>query len=243
MKELTNAQRFINCYNLIDTSLRNQGDMRRSIGYTEAVRRASRTNKIVAKYEDKLIDYGRLRNAIVHNSNDEMIIAEPHESVVLDYEKITSLIITPPLAINTVSKNIVSCIEYDVKLKDVIEYDYTSGFSNIPIFKKGMLIGVANGQKIIEVLGKKIYQKEDIGKYVSETTIEDVLKEFTDQNYYAIANDKVTLDKVLNMFSENRKLLLVLITKTGSLLEPPLGIVTISDIMEINKVLDNFNTH
>lgn len=243
MENTTKSKRFINCYNLIDSSLRMQGDMKRSISYTEAVRRAARTNNIVAKYEDKLIDYGRLRNAIVHNSNDEFVIAEPHESVVVDYEKITSLIITPPLAINTVSKNIVSCIEYDVKLKAVIEYDYTSGFSNIPIFKKGMLIGVANGQKILEVLGKKIYQKVELGEYIENTSIEDVIKEFSTENYYTIANDKITLDKVLNMFSENRKLLLVLITKTGSLLEPPLGIITISDIMEINKVLDNFNTH
>lgn len=241
MKQSTNAQRFINCYNLIDSALRVQGDMRRSISYTEAVRRAARSNSIVAKYEDKLIDYGRLRNAIVHNSTEEYVIAEPHISVVEDYEKITSLIITPPLAINTVANKVVSVVEFDVLLKDVIEYDYTSGFSNIPIFKKGMLIGVANGQKILEVLGKKIYQKIDISEYIANTTIEQVLKEFTNENYYAIANDKVTLDKILNMFEENRKLLLVIITKTGSLLEPPLGIVTISDIMDINKVLENFN--
>jgi predicted transcriptional regulator len=242
MKEkLSNGKRFINCYNLIDSALRIQGDMKRSISYSEAVRRAARNNSIVAKYEDKLIDYGRLRNAIVHNSNDEFVIAEPHDKVVEDYEKITSLIITPPLAINTVAKNIVSCIEYDVKLKDVIEFDYTSGFSNIPIFKKGMLIGVANGQKILEVLGKKIFQKQDIAAYIENTSIEEVLKEFSNENYYAIANDKVTLDKVLNMFTENRKLLLVLITKNGTLLEVPLGIITISDIMDINRVLDNFN--
>lgn len=242
-KNTTNAKRFINCYNLIDSALRIQGDMKRSISYSEAVRRAARSNPIVSKYEDKLIDYGRLRNAIVHSSNDDFVIAEPHDKVVEDYEKITSLITTPPLAVNTVAKNIVSLVEYDVKLKDVIEFDYTSGFSNIPIFKKGMLIGVANGQKILEVLGKKIFQKQDIAEYIENTTIEEVLKEFSNENYYAIANDRVTLDKVLNMFTENRKLLLVLITKNGTLLEVPLGIITISDIMDINRVLDNFNTN
>lgn len=242
-KNTTNAKRFINCYNLIDSALRIQGDMKRSISYSEAVRRAARNNPIVSKYEDKLIDYGRLRNAIVHSSNDDFVIAEPHDKVVEDYEKITSLITTPPLAVNTVAKNIVSLVEYDVKLKDVIEFDYTSGFSNIPIFKKGMLIGVANGQKILEVLGKKIFQKQDIAEYIENTTIEEVLKEFSNENYYAIANDRVTLDKVLNMFTENRKLLLVLITKNGTLLEVPLGIITISDIMDINRVLDNFNTN
>lgn len=236
-----NAKRFINCYNMIDTALRVQGDMRRSISYTEAVRRAAKTNSIVRKYEDDLIDFGRLRNAIVHNSNENIAIAEPHEDVVLEYEKIASLICRPPLALETVGKDVVSCIEYDVKLIDVMEYGYKNKFSNIPIFKNGMLIGVANGQKIVDVLGKKIFEKVDIDEYIKNTNIEDVVKEFSTDNYYAIIDRKVTLDKVLNMFTENRKLLCILITNNGSLLEAPLGIITISDIMDINKVLDNYN--
>ena len=104
-----------------------------------------------------------------------------------------------------------------------------------------MLIGVANGQKILDVLGKKIYEKRDIMEYMKNTTIEEVLREFSNDNYYTIASENITLDKVLNLFTENRKLLVVLITKTGTLLEPPVGIITISDIMDINKILDNYN--
>ena len=63
------ARRFINCYNQIDQALRVQGDMSKSISYTEAIRKASRTNGIVKKYEDALVDYGRLRNAIVHSAD------------------------------------------------------------------------------------------------------------------------------------------------------------------------------
>ncbi len=236
-----NAKRFIACYNMIDTALRVQGDMRRSISYTEAVRRAAKTNSIVRKYEDDLIDFGRLRNAIVHNSKENVAIAEPHDDVVEEYEKIAKLICTPPLALSTVGKDVVSCIEYNVKLIDVIEYGYKSKFSNIPIFKNGMLIGVANGQKIIDVLGKKIYEKQNVEEYMKNTNIEDVIKEFSTDNYYTIADRNVTLDKVLNMFTENRKLLCILITNNGSLLEAPLGIITISDIMDINKVLDNYD--
>ena len=240
MKNLSNSSRFVKAYNQIDSALRVQGDMKRSISYTEAVRKAAKFNSLVAKYEDELIDFGRLRNAIVHNSNPDMIIAEPHDNVVEEYEKIAKLICTPPLAINTVSKKVASTIEYDVKVKDVIEYSYKSGFSNIPIFKKGMLIGVANGQKVLDVIGKKIYEKKDISEYLENTTIEDVLKEFSGENYYTIVNKNVTLDKVLNLFTENRKLTAVLITKTGTLLEPPLGIITTKDIMDINKILDNY---
>lgn len=237
----SNARRFITCYNMIDNALRSQLNLRGGISYTEGVRRAARTNSIVRKYEDVLIEFGRLRNAIVHNDNDDFVIAEPHDKVVEEFEKITELICTPPLALNTVANNVMSCIGYDVKLKEVLEYGYKSGYSNIPIFKNGMLIGVANGQKIADILGKKIYQKIDIDEYINNTKIEDVVKEFMSDNYYAIANKDVTLDKVLNMFTDNRKLLCILITPTGSLLEEPLGIVTTSDIMDINKILDDYD--
>ncbi len=242
MSDRTNSRRFINTYNQIDSALRIQGDMKRSISYTEAVRKAARVNSIVAKYEDQLIDYGRLRNAIVHNSNPDMAIAEPHEEVVEEYERIAKLICTPPLAIKTVCKKVLSTIEYNVPLIDVIEYGYKSGFSNIPIFKNGMLIGVANGQKILDVIGKKIYEKRDIMDYMKNTTIEEVLHEFSNENYYTIASENITLDKVLNLFTENRKLLVVIITKTGTLLEPPVGIIVLSDIMDINKILDNYTS-
>ncbi len=236
-----NAKRFVNCYNMIDNALRQQLNLRGGISYTEAVRRAARTNSLVRKYEDTLIEYGRLRNAIVHNDNDKYVIAEPHHEVVEEYEKITELICTPPLALSTVANHVISCIEHDVKLKGVLEFGYKSGFSNIPIFKKGMLIGVATGQKISDVLGKKIYQKVDIKQYIEETSIEDVLKEFMGENYYATANKDITLDKVLSMFQENRKLTCIVITPTGSLMEAPLGIVTVRDIMDINKILDDYD--
>ena len=158
-KNLSNSKRFIQAYNRIDSALRVQGDMRRSISYTEAVRRAARTNQIVAKYEDDLIDYGRLRNAIVHNSNEDITIAEPHDEVVVEYERIAELVCTPPLAINTICNKVSSIVEYNTKLKDYLEYSYKTGYSNVPIFKKGMLIGVANNSKIMEVIGKKIYEK------------------------------------------------------------------------------------
>ena len=239
-KNLSNSKRFIQAYNRIDSALRVQGDMRRSISYTEAVRRAARTNQIVAKYEDDLIDYGRLRNAIVHNSNEDITIAEPHDEVVVEYERIAELVCTPPLAINTICNKVSSIVEYNTKLKDYLEYSYKTGYSNVPIFKKGMLIGVANNSKIMEVIGKKIYEKKDINDFINNTNIEDVLKEFSSESYYTIANEKITLDKVLNLFTENRKLLRVVITKSGTLLEPPLGIIVIRDIMEINKILDNY---
>lgn len=235
-----NAKRFISAYNQIDQSLRAQCDLGKSMSYTEAVRKVARTNAFVKKYEDILIDYGRLRNSIVHSFNENMIIAEPHERVVEDYERLAATICTPPLAINTVCNKNIKTINHDVKLGEVVEMIYKSGNSNIPVYKDGMLVGVANSRKIIKEIGKKVYEKKDINDFLANTNIIDAINNFGEDNYYTIVNKSVTLDKILNLFSENRKLSFIIITETGSLLEQPIGCVAIADIMDVNKQLDNF---
>lgn len=240
MIDSKNAKKFIASYNAIDNALRVQGDMRKSISYTEAVHRAARTNGIVKKFEDVLVDYGRLRNAIVHSTNDDYIIAEPHDEVVKNYEQIAELICTPPLAMNTVAYKNVKTLPHSMKVADVMEYIYKSGYSTVPIYKENMLVGIANASRILNILGAKIYEKIDIQEYITKTDIENVVKEVHENNFYTIVSEKVTLDTVLNLFFENRKLLIILITKNASLLEKPLGIITVTDIMDINKILNNY---
>ena len=232
-----NANRFISSYNQIDQALRSQYDLGKSISYTEAIRKSARSNALVKKYEDKLIDYGRLRNAIVHSFNEEMVIAEPHLDVVEEYENLAKTICTPPLAVDTVINTDVKTLTHDTLLADVIEKIYKSGNSNWPVYKDGMLIGVANSRKIVKEIGKKIYEKRDLDEFVNNTLIEDVINDFGEDTYYTIANKNVTLDKILNLFTENRKLSLIIITETGSLLEQPIGVIAIGDIMDVNKHL------
>lgn len=240
LERQSNASRFIKCYNMIDNALRAQGDMRHSISYTEAVRRAARNNGIVKKYEDELVDYGRLRNAIVHSSADDYIIAEPHLEVVENYERLAKLICSPPLAVDTVCNKNFRSLTSEITVRELIEFYYKSGNSNIPIYKKDMLIGVASANKVMKTLGKILADRQDIEEYINNTTIEEALRQQDEVNHYTIAEETITLDKVLNLFTENRKLLIIIITKTGSLLEHPIGIISVADIMDINKILDNY---
>ena len=51
---------------------------------------------------------------------------------------------------------------------------------------------------------------------------------------------KKDLEEVMNMFFSNRKLLCVVLTKTGKMGETPVGIITSSDYMDLNKVIENY---
>lgn len=234
-----NARRFINAYNKIESALRAQNGFGTSVTYSEAIRRASRNNSIVRKYEDDLISYGMLRNAIVHNSNDQYVIAEPYDMVVDDYEKIANLICAPPLAINTSCVKQVKCVDSRITLKEAMIYMSKTGYSSFPVYSDGMLIGVANAGKITKEIGRRLGDGENIVTLLN-SHVGEIVKHVGEETFYTIVDKNVTIDKIMNLFAENRKLTVVLITPHGSLVEVPIGIIVVSDILEINRVLDDY---
>ncbi|MBQ9786420.1 MAG: CBS domain-containing protein [Clostridia bacterium] len=240
MKDLSNARRFINAYNQIDYALRAQHNFKRSMGFSDMIRRAVSVNHIVRKYEDDLIDIGRLRNAIIHGSNDDVIIAEPHEDVVLKIEHLERLITTPPKALDVLEEKEDFTVNFDLSIKDVIKTISETKFSNLPVYKNGELIGVANGQKILNVLGEQLLHSPTLDEYITNHTIEEVVKVSQENNYYEIIKSDATIDQVMKMFLDNRKLLVVIITKTGTMHEPPLAIITSTDYMVLNKIMENY---
>ncbi len=239
MADTSNAKRFIEAYNKIDHSLRVQYNLKRGQTFSDCIRRCASLNSIVRKFEDTLIDYGRLRNAIIHRS-DDYIIAEPHTIVVEHIEKIAELISTPPLAINSVCRKDVLTVQSNVDIKSVIKLMAESGYSNIPVYKDLSLIGLANGQKIMDVLGKQLIKGINLEEFISSTMIGDVIPTMVSSNFYAVANAKLTIEESLNMFYTNRKLLAILLTKTGNFMEPVLGIITVGDIIDLNNILESY---
>lgn len=233
------AKRFITAYNTIDQTLRQRHNIRRSLSFSDMIRKTVVVDYVVRKYEDELIDYGRLRNAIIHNSTEEKIIAEPHEEVVEEFEKIANLISAPPKVIDTVCTTDVLTVEHNTKLYDLIKLIYTSTYSNIPVYKNGGVIGVANGQKILDYIGKNLTENNEIEQFLKNTTVEDFIKDQTNEiKYFEVCDINLTVEKALNLFYQNRKLLIIILTKSGMLQEAPLGLLTPTDIMDLNKVIE-----
>ena len=240
MTDYSNARRFIEAFNQIDYAVRVQNNFNRSLGFSDMIRRASALNHIVRKYEDDLIDFSRLRNAIIHGSSGDVIIAEPHSDVVEKIEWLCKLITTPPKAMDVLNEKEVYTVNYDVSVKDVIKKISSTKYSNLPVYKNGELIGVANGQKILNVMGEVLLTDNNLDEFISSTPIEEVVTALKENNYYMVMPCDVTIDQVLGSFLSNRKLLAIILTKTGTMHEPPLAIITSTDYMELNKILENY---
>ena len=234
----SNAERFLTAYNNIDYGLRSIYGFKRSMSFSDVVRRSVVLNSVVRKYEDDLIDYGRLRNAIIHQGNHKFIIAEPHDDIVENIERLAELITEPPLAVDMVGNKEVLTINYDMKLSMAMELIYRTGYSNLPTYNGEKLIGILNGRKLISVLGEKVGDGVNLETYIRETTIAEVLPSMGDDYYFMLADQKLTIDNAMNFFENNRKLLIILITKDGKDTGKPLKIISSADIIDMKRILD-----
>lgn len=234
----TNATRFINAYNNIDYSLRTIYDFKRSMSFSDVVRRSVVLNAVVRKYEEDLIDFGRLRNAIIHQGNSKYVIAEPHDEIVEKIEKLAELISEPPMALDRVGNKEVITINHDMLLSAAMELIYRTGYSNLPTYEGEKLIGILNGRKLINVLGQKISEGANLQEFITTATVKDVIHDMGDDYYFMLANEHLTIDEAMNFFENNRKLLIILITKDGKDTGKPLKIISSADIIDMKKILD-----
>ena len=211
----SNAERFITAYNNIDYGLRTIYNFKRSMSFSDVVRRSVVLNSVVRKYEEDLIDFGRLRNAIIHQGNNKYIIAEPHDDIVEKIEKLAELITEPPLALDRIGNAEVITINADMKVGRAIELIYRTGYANLPTYDGDKLIGVINGRKLINVIGETIGSGQNLQEYIETVTVGDIITHMGDDYYYMLADEKLTIDTAMNYFENNRKLLIILITKGG----------------------------
>ncbi len=239
-KEKSNAKRFLDAYNNIDYALKTRYGLNRAMGFSDLIRKSVVINYVVRKYEDDLIDYGRLRNAIIHNNNEDFVIAEPHINVVENIEHIEKLLTTPPLALESVAQKDVVVTYADKSMREVIKLIASTGFSNIPVYKDNKLVGVANGQKILHSLGNFMISGGNAEAFLDNVQIEDMLSSLNNSIYYIVKKADCTVEESLNEFNNNHKLLAILFTKNGQNTEFPLGIMTGANVAQAQQILENY---
>ena len=236
----TPAQRFINAYNQIDYALRGQYNFKSNISFTDLIRRCSSLNAVIREHEDDLIALARLRNAIVHSATD-YVIAEPHEEVVVLLEKIVRVITTPPLALNALSRQPVATIPGHITLREWLIEKAKNEYSNLPVCKNGAILGVMFFQNYVTALAKFLTERLSIDHFIDNTTVEEFLIEYPSvDRQYQFSGAKITIEQVLKQFHDNKKLICILITKTGNAKEPILRYITRADIMDLMKVVEKY---
>ncbi|MDR3318326.1 MAG: CBS domain-containing protein [Clostridiales bacterium] len=231
--------RFIRCYNSVDKALRNIYDIRAGASFTEVIRISSGKNALVRKYEDDLLTYARLRNAIVHNGVGDEAIAEPHSGVVKQFEHIVGLICEPPAAMEILGEQrVVTCRASDT-LGDIVLTIARSNYANIPVENDGRIVGVLHSKNIVVALGERLYKKLPIdGNYLRTVHAGEVLGE---NKSYAFADTGISIVAASSLFMIDRKLKILMLTQTGDADSAVRAIITAENVIAFNQIMDSYD--
>ena len=130
-------------------------------------------------------------------------------------------------------------MDSSVSLREIITSMGRLGYSVVPVYTSGTLMGVINRKMIIDGISEIIKSGNDLEEAFDQP-IENVLDVFSQTNHYEIVSKNITVENLMYIFTQNRKLTSVILTENGNYNEKPIAVVVSSDIIDLNKILDNY---
>ncbi len=233
---MSNAIDFISSYNAVDARLRALYRGKGNLQFSDLVRRCAEFNPTVKKYEDDLLMFAKLRNAIVHDSSRDRIIAEPCDDVTRLFAHIEALLCSPP-KLSVLKEKRVTGISAEASVAEAVSKISESDFSNLPVYRKGRMIGMINNRRLVRVLGRALDRGESVEEVLSAPCSSILMEEDLTRFYKILAKDDSVQDAV-DAFTENRKLLAVLVTETGAVGEHILNLITSTDLPRLLELLE-----
>ena len=230
---MSNALKFIAAYNEIDARMRALYHGKGTPGFSDLVRRLAPVQSTVGKYEEELLSFAKLRNAIVHNTLSDRVIAEPTDEATELFCRIAALLTAPPKLKDFKMKAPVVGIQSDKSVAHATQLIAKTGYSNLPVYQNGRFVGIVNNRAIVRALGMALSRGESAEEFLQKKA-ESLLSE-NDRAYYTLLKPSDNVEDALDAFANNRKLLAVIVTDGQGEIQK---ILTPNDIPRLLAVLE-----
>lgn len=233
----SNADEFLLIFNKMEKLFREMLGKRDS--FKRLIDEASKTNSIVRNYKEILHSYRELRNVIVHEKTEPTkIIADPREETVNHFREIYEELTNPPLVIPRFQQDVKTFDIGDLFIK-VLEEVQKFEYSQFPIYNDEQFVGLLTTNGITNALANNFNHDEGGFIIFTDTKIKNILTyEEIKSNYKFIPRDYNIYD-IVEIFAKSsqqgERLEAILITQHGKETEQLLGIITIWDIMQLQK--------
>jgi len=231
MESAANGEVFVAAYNRISKRLRDICGGRGHESYPNLVAQASRRSSLVRRYRDDLLEYGELRNAIVHDRvSPGEVIADPRPSVVDRIVRIAALLDQPPTVIPAFGRQVITVAGTD-SISVPLRLMRDREFSQFPVYDGSRrFAGLLSERDIARWIANHAPGGvEDL----SQVSVQDVLGSKGSQGDCSFLRRDATVYDAEEAFAANPKLEAILITETGRTDQNLLGIITAWDILAL----------
>ncbi len=231
---------FLEYYNKLDSDIRGIFNLYPKSTFSDAIRKSAEISPLVRKYEEDLLSYAKLRNAIVHDSEEGKIIAEPLSEVVENFAQIVNAILTPKkISACNIGKKVKMLEGSESVATGALEI-YQSGFSNLPVFADGKIIGMLSNKRIVEIVAMAVKKNVSADDILANSKVKECVFDSDKGKYYEIKSESTRIDEIVKLYEKNPNLSLVIITKSGSLSEKPVQVVGRTDVTTLTQILESY---
>ena len=233
------SARFLSAYNDIDIQLRRICNLVDGVKFYEVVEQAAYKTALVRSQKKTLKNYGRLRNAIVHDYKDGETIATPHEKVVVHIESLRDYLRTPPTLSKLFSMPVATCSP-DTPVVGAAKMMLKDNYSQLPVYLGDEFRALLTTNTIARWLAACFDLEHGV---VDDMCVEVVLghAEEGDNCVFLKPSDTVAdaIEKFASTQRAGKRLDAVLITEDGTKNRRPSGIITPADIPKLYGAMPN----
>lgn len=225
------ADIFLSSFNRIEKWLREELGNPRNMGFSQMVRKlCSRQDLSVKKYENDLLQFSQLRNAIVHEKiGENFVIAEPNQWVISRIRKIEKELLQPETVLPRFGKHVTG-FEQDIQITELLEIIAKKRYSQFPLYQNGEFQGLIT----LRALGYWFAKESVKGEIkLANRTAKELIIHDGKQTNFDFVSGYVSVNEIVQMFHNNTMLEAILITKDGNPNGKLLGIIRPRDIFNL----------
>lgn len=227
------TQEFLNRFNELEQYLRDTTNSKREVPFGALIGRAANGNASVRRHERDLREFADLRNAIVHEHPRGHVIADITKEALDEFSAIVDRITAPELVYPLFRRKISLYRESD-PLADAVKDLYQSGHSQVIVREENMLT-LLSSQGVTRWLGSQV---NGSAVDLNDATVGDALA-YEEEGGIAFLPRDAPVDEARELFlsfptHQRQRLRAAVITENGRPSEAPLGIVTASDLVELD---------
>ncbi|MBN2219133.1 MAG: CBS domain-containing protein [Kosmotogaceae bacterium] len=236
---MENSERFMHAFRSIEGYLSRFNEDYRIDGFSRSLRDLSKSDKVLRNFLDMLLEFAELRNAIVHTvTEDAKPIAEPHDEVVQEIERIARMLNDPPKVASVFGYEKVATIDVKDSLEKALSIIAEKSYSQIPVYDGGKFMGILTTNTIARWMAGTHEEERTNSR---KTRVREVMEYAEEDETVKFVSRKANLFDIVASFGEfsglGKRLEAIIVTENGRRSETPLHIITIWDVPTIFAVL------
>lgn len=231
---MTNTESFKQTFNEIETLLKKITKSDNYVSFKVLIEKAASLNRVVKSFQLDLLEYGDLRNSIVHSSTKKFL-AEPYDETVSNIQRILKQIENPPKLEIFKQQGILICDAKD-SIDKILLMMKERNFSQVPVYEDKVLKGLLTTDTISRWVAYELKTNEILG--VDEIVGNVLGHTENPQNYKIMSRNRLLIEAVDLFevsFEKGKSISAILVTETGSEKESLLSIITPFDIPKMEK--------